>query len=291
MTVVDAHAHLWKRQNGRVDGRPVIPLENGKSDFGGETRQMMPPYMTDGANTAERLIANMDYARVSAAVITQEEIDGNQDDYLLLAKQKYPERLKICSLYEEGKPFRLEGFDGVKLCAGRLKTQDLTKHAAVFEAAECAGKFISIDLADGDRQTGALKELAAQYPMLRIAVGHFGMVTRDGWHEQIKLARQRNIYIESGGITWLFNREFYPYPSAVRAVREAAELCGMEKLMWGSDYPRTMVEITYKMSYDFILKSDALSDKEKAQFLYQNAQVFYGFETLVSCPNIPNMLD
>ena len=98
MTVVDAHAHLWARQNGRVDGRPVIPLENGKSDFGGETRQMMPPYMDDGANTAERLIANMDYARVSAAVITQEEIDGNQDDYLLLAKQKYPERLTICSL-------------------------------------------------------------------------------------------------------------------------------------------------------------------------------------------------
>ncbi len=291
MTVVDAHAHLWAVQNGRVDGRSVKLLENGKSDFGGETRQMMPPYMTDGANTAERLIANMDYARVSAAVITQEEIDGNQDDYLLCAKQKYPDRLKICSLYEEGKPFRLEGFDGVKLCAGRLKTQDLTKHAAVFEAAQAAGKFISIDLADGDRQTGALKELAAQYPMLRIAVGHFGMVTRDGWHEQIKLARHRNIYIESGGITWLFNREFYPYPSAVRAVREAAELCGMEKLMWGSDYPRTMVEITYKMSYDFILKSDALTDEEKARFLYQNAQVFYGFESLTPCPNIPNMLD
>lgn len=291
MTVVDAHAHLWAVQHGRVGGRPVIPIDNGKSDFGGEVRQMMPPYMTDGKNTAERLIANMDYARVSAAVITQEEIDGNQDAYLLEVKQNYPDRLKICSLYEEGKPFRLAGFDGVKICAGRLKTQDLTQHAAVFEAAEHAGKFISIDLADGVRQTGALAELAAQYPMLRIAVGHFGMVTHAGWHEQIKLARHRNIYIESGGITWLFNEEFYPYPSAVRAVCEAAEICGMEKLMWGSDYPRTMVEITYKMSYDFILKSDALSEAAKARFLYQNAQAFYGFEALVPCPNIPNMLD
>ena len=274
MTVVDAHAHLWARQNGRVDGRPVIPLENGKSDFGGETRQMMPPYMDDGANTAERLIANMDYARVSAAVITQEEIDGNQDDYLLLAKQKYPERLKICSLYEEGKPFRLEGFDGVKLCAGRLKTQDLTKHAAVFEAAECAGKFISIDLADGDRQTGALKELAAQYPMLRIAVGHFGMVTRDGWHEQIKLARQRNIYIESGGITWLFNREFYPYPSAVSAVREAAALCCMEKRMWTSAYPRTRVDVPYKMHSDFNLKPHAMSHPATTRTLSPHTHYF-----------------
>lgn len=24
------------------------------------------------------------------------------------------------------------------------------------------------------------------------------------------------------GITWLFNSEFYPYPSAVRAIKEAA---------------------------------------------------------------------
>ena len=36
---------------------------------------------------------------------------------------------------------------------------------------------------------------------------------------------------------------------------------------------------------------DALSDKEKARFLYQNAQAFYGFESLTPCPNIPNMLD
>lgn len=44
---------------------------------------MLPPYMTDDENTAERLISNMDYARVNSAVITQEEIDGNQDDKIM----------------------------------------------------------------------------------------------------------------------------------------------------------------------------------------------------------------
>ena len=34
------------------------------------------------------------------------------------------------------------------------------------------------------------------------------IVTRDGWKEQIKLARNKNVRIESGGITWLFNYEF-----------------------------------------------------------------------------------
>lgn len=232
--IIDAHAHLWKKQNGRVDGKPVIALQNGQSDFGGEIRQMMPPFMLNGENTAEMLISNMDYAGVNGAVITQEEIDGNQDSYLLSAKEKYPNRLKICSLYEENKPFQTDGFDGIKLCGGRLPTQDLTKHYKVFEAADRNNMFISIDMADGDRQTGSLLELIQQYPDLRIAIGHFGMVTRKGWTEQIRLAQNKNVLIESGGITWLFNSEFYPYPSAIRAIKEAADICGFEKLMWAA---------------------------------------------------------
>ncbi len=289
--IIDCHAHLWKTQNGKVSGREVFSVGNGKSNFGGEIRQMMPPFMTDGENTAERFVANMDYASVSGAVITQEEIDGNQDAYLLSAKETYPERLKICSLYEENKPFTLDGFDGVKICAGRLPTQDLTKHYKVFEAANKENKFISVDLADGDRQTGSLLELIQQFPDLKIAIGHFGMVTKEGWTEQIKLARNKNVRIESGGITWLFNSEFYPYPSAVKAVKEAAEICGIHKLMWGSDYPRTMVEITYKMSYDFILKSKELTEQEKNAFLCENAQAFYGFSNLTECVKIKNMLE
>lgn len=288
--IIDAHAHLWKSQKGKVSGRDVFSVGNGKSNFGGEIRQMLPPYMTDDENTVERFISNMDYAGVNGAVITQEEIDGNQNDYLLSAKANFPNRLKICSLYEEDKPFTLDGFDGIKICACRLIEQDLTKHYKVFEKAAESGKFICVDLSDGDRQTGSLLEMIQQYPDLKIAIGHFGMVTRDKWTEQIKLARNKNVRIESGGITWLFNSEFYPYPSAIKAVLEAAELCGFEKLMWGSDYPRTMVEITYKMSFDFILKSKEISDENKTKFLFDNAKTFYNFADLEEIEPVKNML-
>lgn len=288
--IIDAHTHLWKKQNGRVDGRPVIALQNGQSNFGGEIRQMMPPYMINCENTADMLISNMDYAGVNGAVVTQEEIDGNQDGYLLKAKEEYPNRLKICSLYEENKPFHIDGFDGIKICAGRLPTQDLTKHYKVFEAADQNHMFISIDMADGALQTKSLLEMIQQYPKLKIAIGHFGMVTRTDWKAQIKLAQNKNVFIESGGITWLFNSEFYPYPSAIKAILEAAEICGFEKLMWGSDYPRTMVEITYKMSFDFVLKSNEISDFDKEKFLYQNAKDFYGFADLAEKIPVKNML-
>lgn len=288
--IIDAHTHLWKKQNGLVNGKAVIALNNGKSNFGGEIRQMMPPYMLNGENNAEMLISNMDYAGVSGAVITQEEIDGNQDMYLLSAKAKYPERLKICSLYEENKPYTLDGFDGIKICAGRLRTQDLTKHYSVFEQVCENGKFISIDLADGDLQTASLREIIQQLPDLKIAVGHFGMVTTNGWTDQIKLAQYKNVYIESGGITWLFNSEFYPYPSAIKAINEAAEICSFDKLMWGSDYPRTMVEITYKMSFDFITKSNEIAEEDKQKFLFENAKAFYNFNNLKPITPIKNML-
>ena len=290
MKIIDAHAHLWKRQQGKVNGKDVFPVGDGKSNFGGTIRQMMPPYMNDDENTVERFIANMNYAGVSGAVITQEEIDGNQDSYLLTAKDKFSNRIKICSLYEEGKPYATDGFDGIKLCAGRLPTQDLTKHYEVFETALKNNMFISIDLADGDAQTGSLLELIKQYPDLKIAIGHFGMVTRENWLEQIKLAREKNVFVESGGITWLFNSEFYPYPTAIKSIKEAADICGIEKLMWGSDYPRTMVEITYKMSFDFVLKSKKLTDKEKLLFLSENAINFYGFDRVEEQEFIPNML-
>ena len=289
--IIDAHAHLWLKQNGMVCGRPVFPVGGGKSNFGGEIRQMVPPYMADGENTFDRLIANMDYAGVGGAVITQEEIDGNQDSYLLKAKKLYPERLKICSLYQETKPVSVKGFDGIKICAGRLREQDLLRHEHIFSIALRLNKFISVDLAEGAAQTAALAEIIRKYPGLKIAIGHFGMVIKKDWLEQIKLARCENVFIESGGITWLFNSEFYPYPSAVRAIKEAAEICGIEKLMWGSDYPRTMVEITYKMSFDFILKSKELTNAEKNKFLFENAAAFYGFSALTPTDKIKNMLE
>lgn len=289
--MIDAHAHLWLKQNGKVDGLPVYDLGGGRSQFGREVRQMLPPAMTDGVNSAERFLSHMDFSRVGGAVITQEIIDGNQDEYLRQVRKQYPDRFRVCALYEENGVPDTEGMDGIKLCGGRLREQELTRHAEVFEAADRRGLFIGIDMADGDRQTGALREIAQQYPNLRIAVGHFGMVTRPDWMEQIRLARLPNVYIESGGITWLFNAEFYPYPSAIRAILAAGDEVGMEKLMWGSDYPRTMTAITYKMSWDFIEKSLLLTEEEKKLFFHENAHGFYRFGALPELPLIHHMAE
>ena len=317
MKIIDAHAHLWLNVDTVVNGSPIHPLEPNRSRslFFGEERQMLPPYMTDGQNTAERFLSNMDYAQVSAAVITQEFIDGPQNDYLLDVQQRYPDRFfcfgmpaalqqraagttavasgptaAVSGLVDEAESLIHSGFRGIKIPAARLPQHFLDDEMMqFFRMMSHRDILLGIELADGDAQVGQMEEVIQECPTLKIAIGHFGMVTRPGWLAQIRLARHENVYVESGGITWLFNDEFYPYPSAVRAIREAADNVGMEKLMWGSDYPRTITAITYKMSYDFVTKSNELTDAEKQMFLCDNARRFFGFGELVDLPYIKNM--
>ena len=302
-TIIDAHSHLWLWQDTEVDGLPIRTLDGGRSLFMGEIRQMVPPFMTDGRNTAEIFLSNMNYAQVGAAVVTQEYIDGIQNDYLKQVQEKYPARFLVCGLCEFRRPGFLsqarelirDGFRAIKIPANRLDLREgrvplnSEEMMEMFHLMEDHHIILSIDMLEGDTQTGEMKEVIAECPKLKIAIGHFGMVTRPKWEEQIKLALAKNVFIESGGITWLFNDEFYPFKGAVRAIREAAGHVGMHKLMWGSDYPRTITAITYRMSYDFILKSDELAEEEKALFLGENAKTFYGFHDLPRLPYIKNM--
>ena len=301
--IIDAHSHLWLHQDTSWNGMKIKTTENGRSFFLTEEVQMLPPFIIDGRNTAEIFLANMDYAQVAGAVVVQELIDGIQNDYLEEVKRKYAERFFVFGMFDffNGGPVRQveelygRGFRGIAIPGHRLILNDRrvylnsSEMMEMFKLMERKGMILSICLAENHQQMDEIKEVIAECPELKIAIGHFGMVTQPGWEEQIMLARNKNVYVESGGITWLFNSEFYPYPSAVRAIREAIDMVGAEKLMWGSDYPRTITAITYKMSYDFILKTDVLTDKEKALFLGENAVDFYGFGNLEIPRRLKNM--
>ncbi|MDE6572411.1 MAG: amidohydrolase [Duncaniella sp.] len=301
--IIDSHSHLWLRQDTVVNGLPIRPLPNGRADFMGEERQMLPPFMTDGRNTAEIFLSNMDYAQVAAAVVVQEFIDGEQNEYLREVAAKYPDRFFVSGMCDFRRPGFLpkaislldEGFKGLTIPGHRLPMGkdrmwlNSPEMVELFKEMERRGAILSLCLADGATQVGEVKEVIQECPELKIAIGHFGMVTTDGWMEQIKLAEASNVMVESGGITWLFNSEFYPFPSAVRAIREAADAVGWDKLMWGTDYPRTITAITYRMSYDFITKSTELTEEQKHLFLGDNARRFFGFGSLPDLPYIKNM--
>ena len=169
-TIIDAHSHLWLEQDTVVDGLPIRALTNGRSLFMGEERQMLPPFMIDGRNSAEVFLSNMNYAQVSAAVVTQEFIDGFQNTYLKEVKQRYPDRFFVCGMCEFREPGFLkqaeqlivDGFRAIKIPAQRLLLSDrrvrLTddEMMAMFRLMEKHGLILSIDLAEGNTQVHIL---------------------------------------------------------------------------------------------------------------------------------------
>ena len=290
--IIDAHSHLWLKQDTTVDGKRILSLKNGRSIFMDEEVQMLPPFMIDGQNTAEVFLSNMNYAQVGAAVVVQEVIDGCQNAYLTKVQQQYPDRFFCMGMAwntDEAQAVIDAGLKGIAFPGHRIHESLLTL-MPVFKLMESKEMVLSMCLADDEEQIGKMAEVIQECPDLKVAIGHFGMPSTASFRSQVLLARQgQNVMVESGGITWLYNSEFYPFPTAIRRIREAADLVGMDRLMWGSDYPRTITAITYRMSYDFVEKSSELTDSEKAMFLGGNAKSFYGFENLPELPYIKNM--
>lgn len=302
MKIIDAHSHLWLKQDTKIDGKVIRSLKNGRSIFFDQEVQMIPPFMIDGVNSAEVFLSNMNYAQVGAAVVVQEIIDGNQNEYLLDVQKRFPDRFFCMGMVDfkdndfstdnlliQVAALHAQGFKGIAIPGHRIKGS-LLKAMPMFKFMEENGMILSMCLAEDDKQIAEMAEVIRECQNLKVAIGHFGMVTTPFFQSQVKLAALGpNVMVESGGITWLYNSEFYPYPSAIKSIREAADLVGMDRLMWGSDYPRTITAITYKMSYDFVLKSDELTHDEKALFLGENAMRFYGFKELPELPYIKNM--
>ena len=290
--IIDAHSHLWLKQDTWVDGKRILSLKNGRSIFMDEEVQMVPPFITDGRNTAEVFLSNMDYAQVGAAVVVQEVIDGCQNEYLADVQRRFPDRFLCMGMAwntDEAQAVVDMGLKGIAYPGHRM-TQPLTELMPVFKLMEDRGMVLSMCLADDERQIAQMAEVIQECPRLKVAIGHFGMPTTASFRSQVLLAQLNdNVMVESGGITWLYHPEFYPYPTAIRRIREAADLVGWEHLMWGSDYPRTITAITYRMSYDFVEKSTELTAEEKALFLGENARRFYGFQNLPELPYIKNM--
>ena len=184
MKIVDAHSHLWLKQNTTWNGLPIKSKKNGRSIFLGQEVQMIPPFIIDGKNTAEVFLSNMNYAQVSAAVVVQELIDGCQNRYLQQVGDKYPDRFIVCGMvnfFQPNLPLQAQvlidsGFKGLAIPGHRLLIDELQirlnapEMLKMFHLMEERDIFLSITLADGKRQTEELRDVIRECPRLRIAI-------------------------------------------------------------------------------------------------------------------------
>ncbi len=288
---VDAHIHIWQHLHGCVGGRtPVTAVRDGVIQIGDQPMLGMPPYMHDCAALAEHVLAEFEAAGVDAGVVVQEYLDGEQNDYLLDVVARCPDRFFVHGLVDFFDPGgaataanRLfeRGFRGLKVPAMHLEGQvalDDPRLMSVYRHMEQASLVLAVDLTEGTRQVPEMKRVLDRCPQLKVAIGHFGMPNRRGWPDQLELCHYPNVYIETGGLAWLYRAEGYPFAEAQEVILRAIDLVGPDKIMWGSDWPRTMVDFTYRQTLEFVRNSARFDTTVKVAILGENAARLYALK-------------
>lgn len=296
--ILDAHMHCWDQLSGLIRNEtPVKPLSKGQIRVGADVIQGMPATFLDSRATAERVVAEWDACGVAGGVLVQEYLDGEQNDYSLEILANYPSRFRAYALpdffstddvaEEAIGLIQSGGFCGIKICGGHLEgfvKLDDPRLMPMYAYLDEHQLRIALDFSEGPDQVAEFERVLERFPELQVAVGHFGMPTREGWPAQLRIAHHPRVMIESGGIVWLYRHEGPGFPDALDAICRARDEVGIEKLMWGSDWPRTMCDFTYTQSFSFVRDADALNEEEKAAFLGGNAAQFYGFPSPESLP-------
>ncbi|MEJ1088047.1 amidohydrolase family protein [Microbacterium sp. Mu-80] len=126
-----------------------------------------------------------------------------------------------------------------------------------------------------------LSEIAEEFPELPILIHHMSHPSRGEQRAQdisriVALAEHPSIGVKISGFN--YNAETYwdfPYPSSIELFRTLLKAFGTERLYWGSDFPASRDQLTYRQSIDVLRTHCAFAGEDAiARILGGNAQRF-----------------
>lgn len=285
--IIDCHMHLWEK----ATGKDLIQRDYGRFESGGKMVQMMPVSFVDSSSTAEMALAHMDWLGIDRGVVVQEWMDGRQDEYLARVAKSHHDRFSLLGLFDWNDMADASAYvdrmvnelhlDGIKVttpAASERMPLDDERLLRGWERCSSLGVPVVIHMLPGDTMVAEAERVVRALPKLKFVVCHLGLPPSKGWQKQVALGKFPNVFIDASGLTALFAHESYPFPGAQAAIKEAFDIAGPNKIMWGSDYPRTIVEVTYKEILDLFRKEcPFLSNQERAGILGETAARVYRF--------------
>src|SRR5436190_13125116 len=183
--IIDAHAHIMRRVQGRIGAGRTRSLPYGRIQVGEQgTSRLLPPLNPVTGFPPEILLEHMDWAGVDKAVLLQGSFYGTPNRYVAAAVKRYPDRFVGAAFIDprsrgarrawdrltQEQGFTIvkfemsEGFGFTGLYPDLSLLSD--EMAWMWEAAERQGLVIVLDLgAVGSRsyQTAAVREIIARH--------------------------------------------------------------------------------------------------------------------------------
>ena len=283
--IIDTHIHLWNPLHGHDTGVDREAIGWGRARQGDRVYYAAPPSFEDSQSTYERALAHMDWLGIDRAVVLQETMDGNQDEYLATVRRLCPTRFSCMALFDQSyftdplSKFR-RAVEDLNLQGFLVKTPQPYPRIAVSELLPlweaCAEAGLPVVLKNGD--PADIRELVRQVPRLKIVLSHFAgcFGSQEEYRERLDIvAASGNVFIDSGALTY---RQRYPFSEAKERLRLALGIVGADRICWGSDYPRPglVADNSYKQQLEFITdECDFLSPEEQGLILGGTASHLY----------------
>ncbi len=281
--IIDAHAHI----------------------FGHACREVTPPEYPDGIFGAGRLLALMDREGVDKAVIVQNPAIGTVNDEARAAVEEHPDRFVAaiqCDPLDPASPAILRRYakhprqrilklemseewgwsgihPGIRLNAEALRP--------LWDAVSELQLRVIIDpgaVGNPGYQVEEIRELSGRYPHVLFLLEHLGYLQKRDFHDAaararraqlLGLAKESNVYVGFSAVPSLLE-EAYPCSGAAALLRQACDLVGAERILWGSDVPLTLRRYTYRQMIDVAGDNAALSERDRHRILGGNAgRIFF----------------
>ena len=302
MKVIDTHVHLvqWIAGFGEEGELRALGDGSGRARYAsGSLVQMIPEQFHKDCVTAEDLISEMDRNGVEKAVLLQGNFYGFQNLYSWDAMQKYPDRLTGAAMYDpyaRGKErvrahlYEELGFRAVKFeCSvgsglmgthPELRMNDAVMDEAIGWAAK-RGDVIILDIGKAGSPSWQIEETREEiqkYPDARFVLCHvLAPSDRDEeiWLHAMERFALQNVWMDISSLSHNLRPDEYPYPKTRKALAQARDIIGADKLLFGTDYPSALKEASYADYVNIVAQAREFSDEEKEMILYRNAQAIF----------------
>jgi len=292
--MIDVHVHVFPHFSGISDGQPIVSGRYGRVKVGNRLEQFLPPCFENSTSHIETYRAYMEWCDVQAAVLVQHPLYGYHNEYILDILKRWPgtfaglvvvDITKGQAAADELTHYIDLGMSGLKIETPRAfqcyQSMDFSHPnlLPVWKVCQERSLIVMIHMPPDPRLCESLSQISGEYKNITFILCHLGGLPAKGWQRQLDLAAEKGMFMDISALpVQLAPGEDYPYPQAQAGIKLARERLGIERLLWGSDYPGVLSYCTYRQAIDLVQRhSTFLSKQEKELLLGGNAAKLFGF--------------
>jgi predicted TIM-barrel fold metal-dependent hydrolase len=277
MTIIDSQVHAYEANTPK---RPWHSVPN------------WPPHVT-----GDEMVAAMDKVGVDGAIfISAFSMYRYDASYAVEVQRAHPDRFAIVKPVDPDDPAvdeviaewkRTPGAVGVRIMLTKEPGRDRDpSHPGLNRIARSAAKhdFPVNILCWGNIDAG--RALIDRNPDTRFIIDHLAIqqprtppAPPEPWADLpkvLELAKRRNLAIKVSGACTL-SREPYPFPDIWDPLARVFDAWGLDRCLWGTDWTRAYAVVNYEQAVMPFLKTERLSDSERAMLMGGACAKAYGW--------------